>query len=66
MKKTAELILFFPALVFWVFFAPSFRFANYLSTKFNISQSKTSLWFWCNIEAKDHESFYRDYDEETF
>lgn len=51
-------IVFLPALIAWLFFAPLFRLANYL-----YPDTKHSLWFWCGIEAKDHANYYDHYCE---
>lgn len=59
MRRLLALLVFFPALIGWVIFAPCFRLANKL-----YPWPGSSVWFWCGVEAKDHETYYDVYGEE--
>lgn len=54
------MIAFFPALIGWIIFAPSFRLANKLFPE----EGKYSRWWWYGVEAVCHETFYSVYDED--
>lgn len=53
MKRSIDMLVFLPALVFWVSFAISFRIANKL--RGNIT---TARWRWIGVEAIDVDTYY--------
>lgn len=57
-KKLLTKIVFFPALVFWVPFVICWKLANKLIPE----EGKYSHWFWLEVEAINHETFYDDYE----
>lgn len=66
MKKFLQRLIFLPALIAWVFFAPSFRAAHWITDKLGIVVPRASTWFWCNVEATDHIAHYSIYDEDFY
>jgi len=46
--------VYLPAGIGWLIFAPCFRAANWLIP----NCGKYSNWFWCGVEAIDHENYY--------
>lgn len=64
MKRAAQMAIFFPALIGWIIFAPSFRAANWLSERVGLHEGRFCLWFWCGVEAREHERYYSVYGDE--
>lgn len=62
-KKAIARIIFFPALIAWVFFAPLYRFANWLTHRWGINRGY-STWYWFQVQATDHPVHYDVYDSE--
>lgn len=64
MSRILACLIFLPALVGWIIFAPSFRFGNWFARKLNLKDfERYSQWFWFGVEATDHENRYEVYDE---
>jgi hypothetical protein len=63
MKKIIQFIIFIPAFLGWIIFAPSFRLANALNKKWNLPPCGSSRWFFSGVEAKDHETYYDGWEE---
>jgi hypothetical protein len=60
MKRAIALVVYFPALIGWLIFAPAFRAANWLFP----NEGKYSHWFWLGVEATEHENYYSMYDDD--